>query len=563
MSTGSTKSQSRNRQRSVGGTTANAPAGAGTNATAVIPEHVWQVASISILAAAAFLRLYALTLKPLHHDEGVNGFFLTRLFREGVYQYDPANYHGPTLYYFAVVIPKLTSKLASVFPSLAQHSLNTFVIRLVPAAFGVATVWLVLLLRRRLGSVGALSAAALLAVSPGAVYLSRYFIHESLFVFFTLGIVVAALNYYDSARPVYLMLAAVSAALLFATKETAIISVLVLVIAAASTAIYMRLRRSSTGRTKKDKRAARRKYAGQGAPQEQQQWREPLARFGEASDMAVFGFAAVTIFVLVNVLFYSSFFTHAKGVSDAVETFKFWTKTGKTEHVHEWYTYLSWLWQEESPLLLLGAAGAAMAVWRARNRFALFAALWAFGILAAYSLVPYKTPWLTLNIIVPLAIIGGYAANLIYWGGRRTHPVALALTLAAALGVCVYQTITLNFYHYDDDAYVYVYAHTRRQFLSLVDDINLIAERAGTGHETTISVSTPDYWPLPWYLLDYSRVGYHGRISVSGEAIVIGSETQELELQAALGDRYRQIGSYSLRPGVTLVLYARRDLAGQ
>jgi len=42
---------------------------------------------------------------PLHHDEGVNGNFLVRLVREGAYNYDPANYHGPTLYYFAAVMP--------------------------------------------------------------------------------------------------------------------------------------------------------------------------------------------------------------------------------------------------------------------------------------------------------------------------------------------------------------------------------------------------------------------------------------------------------------------------
>ena len=69
-----------------------------------------------------------------------------------------------------------------------KYGLNTFTIRLVPALFGLGTVWLVLLLRRRLGSVGTLaSIGGKLAVSPGAVYLSRYYIHETLFVFFTLG----------------------------------------------------------------------------------------------------------------------------------------------------------------------------------------------------------------------------------------------------------------------------------------------------------------------------------------------------------------------------------------
>jgi hypothetical protein len=37
-----------------------------------------------------------------------------------------------------------------------------------------------------------------------------------------------------------------------------------------------------------------------------------------------------------------------------------------------------------------------------KNSFALFCALWAFGLIAAYSLIPYKTPWLVLNFVVPL-----------------------------------------------------------------------------------------------------------------------------------------------------------------
>jgi len=71
----------------------------------------------------------------------------------------------------------------------------------------------------------------MIAISPGAVYLSRYFIHESLFVFFGLAIVVAALRYYDSGNSVYLILAAICAALMTATKETWIINGPVLLIA--------------------------------------------------------------------------------------------------------------------------------------------------------------------------------------------------------------------------------------------------------------------------------------------------------------------------------------------
>jgi len=58
----------------------------------------WWWSSLAILAVAALLRLVLLTQKPLHHDEGVNGLFLATLFRTGKYQYDPSNYHGPSLY---------------------------------------------------------------------------------------------------------------------------------------------------------------------------------------------------------------------------------------------------------------------------------------------------------------------------------------------------------------------------------------------------------------------------------------------------------------------------------
>ena len=232
MSTSSTKSSVNKRQVSSFAADRNQS----REATAEVSERFWRIGTLLIMALAAFLRVYNLNLVPLHHDEGVNGNFLVKLVRDGVYQYDPANYHGPTLYYFSAFVPWL---LKILFGTAARetYGLTTISIRLVPAIFGLGTIWLVLLLRKHIGSIAALSAALLLAVSPGAVYLSRYFIHETLFVFFTLGIVVAMLRCFTERNPFYLLLAAASAALLFATKETAIISAAVLLIAVAMLAI--------------------------------------------------------------------------------------------------------------------------------------------------------------------------------------------------------------------------------------------------------------------------------------------------------------------------------------
>jgi predicted membrane-bound mannosyltransferase len=47
---------------------------------------------MAIAVAAVVLRLYDLELKPLHHDEGVNGHFLRLLVEPPhVYRYDPKN----------------------------------------------------------------------------------------------------------------------------------------------------------------------------------------------------------------------------------------------------------------------------------------------------------------------------------------------------------------------------------------------------------------------------------------------------------------------------------------
>src|SRR5687768_6410098 len=67
-----------------------------------LPDRLWLPSAVFITALATFLRFYWLELKPFHHDEGVNGWFLRTLFKEGVYKYDPANYHGPTLYYISL-----------------------------------------------------------------------------------------------------------------------------------------------------------------------------------------------------------------------------------------------------------------------------------------------------------------------------------------------------------------------------------------------------------------------------------------------------------------------------
>ncbi len=507
---------------------------AGVPAAAFAARDFWWWSSLALLGVAALLRLLYLTQKPLHHDEGVNGLFLANLFRTGYYHYDPSNYHGPSLYYIAV----LPTAINNLFHW--GHGLSTFAIRFVTAVFGVGIAWLMLCLRRFLGAPAALAAAAFATVSAGFVFFSRYFIHEILFVFFSLGVIVAWLWYRDSGRPRYLMLASASAAMLFATKETWIITVAVWLIAVPCTTFYLRLRQPAWMRE------------------------QAVGKNPDSGDAKLY-LKAAALFVAIAVLFYSSFFTNPRGILDSVLTFTYWTKTGQTSiYNRDWLTYKDWLFQEEWPILLLGALGVVVALIRARSYFTVFCAFWTMGIFAAYSLVPYKTPWLALSIILPLVIMAGYVIGEAYQPGLRAFTSVIA---GAAILASLYLAIDASFVNYDNDSscgtvpcYPYVYAHTRRDFLALVSEIESIAAANQAKKEIGISVVSPEHWPLPWYLREYTHVGYWGHVVPTSEPIVIALKSQVPQLEQQFGGQYRLFSTHELRPGNILVMFVRNDV---
>ena len=103
----------------------------------------------------------------------------------------------------------------------------------------------------------------------------------------------------------------------------------------------------------------------------------------------------------------------------------------------EWpfWAYLKWGMEIEAPIFILSAIGIAIAFIKARHRFAMFAGLWAFGLLAAYSIIPYKTPWLALSFLLPMCLAAGYGINEIARAGSNVwRTAALILGFGAAGG---------------------------------------------------------------------------------------------------------------------------------
>jgi uncharacterized protein (TIGR03663 family) len=357
---------------------------------------------------------------------------------------------------------------------------------------------------------------------------------------------------WNDGRPIYFLLAAASVALLFATKETAFITVGTMIIACICVWIWRKIYR----RTDEE--------ASEEIEDADLTWGNFTAALGTGSDRILLLTAAAALIVYLIVLFFSSFFTYAGGVNGFYEAYTIWTKTGSKDHTQNGtWAYLRWGMKLEAPIFILSAVGGILAFLKSRHRYALFTALWAFGLFAAYTLIPYKTPWLALSFLLPMCIIAGYAIGQI--SRSKDVPLRIAGFGFGLIAACImaYQTYELNFVRYDDDQMPYVYAHTRREFLDMMRAIDYYAQKSGKGKDATIEIVSPDYWPMVWYTKDYAHANYWGHIVdvKNSEMIVAKKNEQEEEAIRKYSAQYEYAGSWDLRPGVQLMLLVRKDLA--
>src|SRR6266481_5522257 len=118
-----------------------------------------------IIGLAAFLRFFLLGIKPPHFDEGINGWFVDQMVKNGFYKYDPTNYHGPLHFYV-------------LFLSQTLFGRNVWALRLPVVLVSIGCVWLALKFEPLVGQTESRIAALAMAVSPGFVFYGRYSIHE-------------------------------------------------------------------------------------------------------------------------------------------------------------------------------------------------------------------------------------------------------------------------------------------------------------------------------------------------------------------------------------------------
>jgi uncharacterized protein (TIGR03663 family) len=503
---------------------------------------------LAVGVALAF-RLSSLDARPMHHDEANQAIRFGQLLETGEYRYDAAEHHGPTLYY-------LTLPGAWLRGQYTTASLDEWTVRAVPALFGVGTILLLLALLPGIGRTAVVIAAALMAVSPPLTYYSRFYIQESLLLFFALGFLVSAGRYALSAGPRHALWAGAFAGLALATKETAVILLPAAVIACA----VARPRPAQAGVTPPG--AGSREPERASAPRAEHLWFATALALGIAT------------------LFYSSFFTNLQGLAEPFRAAGVYVTRGLDPEAHRepWYYYLRLMYRTpighagfDMGLLVLVIPSVRIAFGSSpasgTTNWARILLAYAVIVTVVYSALPYKTPWNVLPFYSAWIILAGIgAAEPLERSASRSAWVLIAMAVVAVCATLGVQTRRTNFRYPSGPRNPYAYVHTSPDVRRLSGRVSaLSALHPGRESMLVAVIAAPsEQWPLPWYLRRMTRVGYWTTTAAAGRAleqaaVVIASPGNADAVQAAVGERY-QSEYYGLRPDVLMSVFIERSL---
>ncbi|MBK9034705.1 MAG: TIGR03663 family protein [Myxococcales bacterium] len=480
---------------------------------------------VVILGVAAFLRLWDLELRPPHHDEGVNGWFVEGMLKKGFYAYDPGNYHGPSYFY-------LLAGARKVF------GFGLWQLRLPGALLGVALCFVPLVVRRQLGAARALAACALLATSPTLVYYARYAIHETLLA--GLGLLAAActLRWAASTRGRWLLLGAAVVALMVATKETT-----VLFLAVAGPWLV--------GEVVVESIRARRLMVLGHRPR--WSWRVPAIAL-----------ACVAVMLAIHVALFTGFFqapgTLTAQLQRSVRAYFVWRDTGTSHggHVKDACYYLHLGVRYELVLYLLAAVGLVAGF---RERAIRGPGLVGFGMLAAYSAIAYKMPWLPMSWLALLALPAGHGAVVL--GRVLAAEVSARLGTVAAVAVALVPALAItaraSFVRPADKREALAYVHTDADYNRWFPLIEAGAARLGA-RRITVAVEHDAQWPLAWSLTRYPRTRW---AATGDEDVLIVAVDRSAQVEARLRHAYLRRPAQLRDSAQPAFIYFRRDRFGQ
>ena len=500
------------------------------------------------------LRLPQLGARPMHTDEAVNAYVVGELLGGEAFTYDPHDRHGPALAALALPLAKLHG--AKSFSDLTE-----FQLRLTAVVAGTITILLFGAAAEIFGFLPSLIAALLFAVAPLPVYYDRYFIHESLFSAATFGLILSAwraLTRNNRTNPLTrqlarsrpgsprtgfrpwgvgsdanslkmkeCVLAGACAALMLAAKETAILHFFALAAAALLFWLW-----NLRGRN----------------------FIRPL-RPGPL-------LAAAGTFLLLLVILFTWFGRNWSALGSLFHAFPdVLARAGGQGHEKPFWYYGRLLTSGWSGGLLVALAclGLLLTIRKRDDSPYQFVAYYGLILAAIYSLIPYKTPWLALNLWLTLALFAAKAIDSLWrWAATqlpRRAAVPAFCILPALAGVLIAHDIRQRvFQHPADETNPYAYAHTSDDILGLSAEIQDLSRRNAITRPR-IAVIASDPWPLPWYLRHFDQVGFWqpGQHVADADFYVTSTEAA-----GSYADQLRNFRPefFGVRPGELILLWS-------
>jgi uncharacterized protein (TIGR03663 family) len=336
-----------------------------------------------------------------------------------------------------------------------------------------------------------------------------------LLVCFTAGVIVCCFRYWQNKQVWWLAFAGIFAGLMHATKETCLIAYAAMALAVVLTVVWSKVRGDDT-----DCAGGRVRL-----------WHVAV------------GAAA---FLGVSVVLFSSFFSNPQGIVDSVTTYAtYFDRAGNNvKHVHPWFYYFKWLvfWKTkggpvwtEGAIVLLAVIGIISAMTKAKGDgggkgLVRFLAFYTVLMAVVYSAIPYKTPWCLLGFLHGMILLAGFGAGqllkLTKGGGRGV----IAALLCIAVGHLGYQAYGLTTEYASSWRNPWVYSHPREDIYDVVKSVEAAGLASDDGFDTLVRVvcAENDYWPLPWYLRSFNRIGYHASVDEAMSAVpivIIAGET--------------------------------------
>lgn len=498
-----------------------------------------------IFFIAAFLRLPHLSSRPMHTDEAVHGMKLCDMLA-GKYRYDPVEYHGPTLNLFTIPVAWIQGQTKC-------EQITETTLRLVPAILGLITIILIWGLRTPLGNRTVCLITLFLAISPVFVFFCRYYIQEIPLVFFTVGAIVCAYQYTKHPSVILSILIGFFLGLMHATKETWILSLAALILSS----MIMRF----------------------------------LHGYRIPGFQKKHGVYTLGCMLLISALIYSHFFTYPKGIADSFISLSHYLKrgSGQTLHIHPWYYYFQLLLYHhqifsgpvftETVIFIFGIFGIVFSFIPKYSHltFIRFMVYYTLILTLIYVILPYKTPWSLLSFWKGWIVLAGFGVHaLIVQLKKPVCRTAFCVFFLIGTGHLAYQNRQI-YHHASDPRLPWTYAHPDQEIFKLEATLRQVASGQPEGKNIYIQIIYPnsDYWPLPWMLRDFHRVGWWDHVDMATESapVILIAPDLESALVRKLyelpppGKRHLYVPLFDeliqIRPGAPVEGYIQKNLWDQ